>query len=462
MRILKYTMTVVIAVTLMFVSLPYAHAQLDIQWQTGFQVQNLSTTSPAQIDVTFYRQDGTTLPPFQDTIPGGGSKTYFPLDGSTGPNVGTAFNGSAIISSNQPVAAILNLSGNNFAYLGSAMGLDSGSQTVGLPLIQKGNAGYETWFAVQNAGSAPANVTINFTPGLAGSAATRTATIPPGASATFDTSQIAELGTRFVGSATITSNQPVVSMVNQTGLGQFRNVLMYEGFSAADGATDLRLPLIQNANAGFFTGINVQNTGSQPAQVTLTYGPNTVQGATPPAPRQFTLQPGAAETILQNAPTEMGTGRYVGSATLTSNQPLVAVVNQIRAGANVGSAYEGTSATAATQRVSAPLLMTNNGGFFSAIQCQNVGNAPTNLTITYSANTAPGQTYRPADQTISNVPAGETRIFDQSPSALNTTNRYVGGATITSSATPIVCIVNQVNLASPDDAFSSYFARNFD
>src|SRR5574341_271497 len=76
-------------------------------YTSGFQVQNLSG-STANITLTYYNQDGTTAASVGDTITQNGSKTYFPLT-----SVATGFNGSVVISSDQPIAAIANVLGDN-------------------------------------------------------------------------------------------------------------------------------------------------------------------------------------------------------------------------------------------------------------------------------------------------------------------------------------------------------------
>src|SRR3712207_8246957 len=71
---------------------------------SGFQVQNLGTAT-ANITIVYHETNGTEAARQQDTIPAGSSKTYF---GST-MSVRAGFNGSVVISSDQPVVAITNL-----------------------------------------------------------------------------------------------------------------------------------------------------------------------------------------------------------------------------------------------------------------------------------------------------------------------------------------------------------------
>ncbi|NJO84845.1 MAG: hypothetical protein HC828_20165 [Blastochloris sp.] len=141
---------------------------------------------------------------------------------------------------------------------------------------------------------------------------------------------------RFVGSVTVNGGgQPLAVIANQTGttVGRDRVVNTYGGFGS--GANNIALPLVQNANAGFFTGVSVQNVGTTPANVTISFSPNrTGLPASPPANIVETLAPGAAlafNTAVVIGALDNPSNRYVGAATVSSTGgQVVAVVNQNR------------------------------------------------------------------------------------------------------------------------------------
>jgi hypothetical protein len=474
MRALKVILAAALLMAMLVMAIP-ANAQLGITWTTGFQVQNLSSSSVANITVTFYNQAGTAQPAFTDTVPAAGSKTYAVLDGQSGrPSVPAGFNGSAVISSDQPVAAILNILGNGTAYGGSANGLASGSTSVGLPLIQHNNGGFDTWFSVQNAGSADAAVTLKFAPRDAASGSSLTVgpvTIKPGAARTFDTTsaELAGLGTKFVGAATVTSSQPLAAIVNQTGRGASKTLLTYDGFGS--GSTTAKLPLVQNGNGSasnlFSTGISIQNVGTTTTNITVSFSPNT-RGSFQPQNIVFNgVAAGQTKTI--NTAAAVGGAvpgfggndaahRYVGSATVTNsaNQPLVAVVNQLGA-TLTGSSYEGFSPANGTANVSLPLLMANNGGFSTAFQCQNVGSASTTITIKYGPNSK--GTFVPTQLTQTIAAGASGAPVNQAAAA--GANRYVGSATVTASGNvPVVCVANELAITT-GDTLLTYDGTNF-
>ncbi len=454
---LKIAVVAGLLLVLAFAAVPGAGAQQGIVWSTGIQVQNLGTGT-ANITLTFYNSAlGNSAGSTNDTIAAGGSKTYFPV-----PLVAAGFNGSAVISSDQPVAAIMNLLGNSGAYAGSATGLTAGSTSVSLPLIMRANSGFDTWLNVQNAGNVDTTVTISYKPGSVGSATTETALIKAGAAHTFDQQNNANLGAKFIGSATVTTNnsQPIVAVVNQVGKGTSKTLLTYDGFGP--GSTSVTLPLVMANNSGFFTGIGVQNVGNASTTVTIDYGPNTA-GAFNPVNETVTLAAGASFASIQAAG-QWGANKYIGSAKITSTgQPLVAVLNQLRGtGVSVGTAYEGFNPSNLTNKVSAPLLMSHNGGYITAMQVANPGATAITINVAYSPNTAGA--FQPTNISGLAIAAGSSVTIFQDGNSNGTnwgTSKYIGGATITATGGNIAAIINELNLAPTGDQFLTYDGINF-
>ncbi|MEJ2208784.1 MAG: hypothetical protein P8129_07090 [Anaerolineae bacterium] len=422
-------------------------------WNSGFQVQNLSSTTVASILIYYYNQDGTeAITPVSDSIDPMSSKTYFPIHAAEG------FNGSVVVESTEPVVAIANTIGStatdtNF-YWASTESFSAGAQQVSLPLIMRANAGFSTWFNVQNAGASDATVSVEYVPGSAGSAYTEPdVIIAPGASHTFDQAGLAALGTKFVGSAVITSDVPVVATVMQVGA---KTMLGYNGFTGA-GSTEVALPLVMANNNGFFTGIQVQNVGGTPTDITVSFGAN-IAGAFAPVDETATLQPGASATFLQNSG-QFLTDKYVGSATITSTtEPIVAIVNQLKPGR--GTAYDGFDPAAATESVSAPLIQFNpDGGWFTGIQIMNVGGSPVDITVDYGANTA--GTFAPPSENATIQP-GDSYNSLQNTAAWVAGGKYIGSAFVTaSSGGQIVMIVNQLRGNTGKDTFMTYNGFNY-
>jgi hypothetical protein len=447
----KLSILVIVSLLTVLIAVPVS-AQA-ITWTSGFQVQNLSETATADILIYYYNQDGTlaTATPVADSIAAMSSKTYFPIGAPDG------FNGSVVVESTEPVVAIANTLGNSPQYMASTESFSAGAIEVNLPLIMKGNGGYYTWFNVQNtSGTADAHITVEFIPASAGNAyTTPSVTIAPGAAATFSQRDVADLGTKFVGSAVITSDVPVVASVMQVGE-IYKNMMGYNGFTV--GATTVNLPLIMSNNSGFYTGFQVQNVGTAATNVTVAYGAN-IGGTFNPANETATLQPGASTTFLQNTG-QFATPKYVGSATITTDgQPVVAIVNQVCfTGMVVGTAYDGFDPAQATNKVSAPLIMANNSQFYTGVQIMNVGSAAVDITVTYGPNT--GGAFAPAAET-STIQPGNSYNSIQNGGAWGT-NKYVGSLAVSSAAgSQVVMIVNEFLPLATADAFMTYNGFNY-
>lgn len=454
-KLLPLTIALLIALVL---SVGIAGAQA-YTYTSGFQVQNLES-STANITITFYPQ-GTGSPiDVNDTIAGNSSKTYFPLTA-----VSDGFNGSVVISSDKDIRAIVNLLGSGPGSVGASYtGFSAGSTQVNLPLIMRNNSGYDTFFNVQNAGSA--NTTVNVTyyplPGFGNSGVTDSATLEPGRATTFDQDTKSELGSLFVGSAVVTSAEPVVVSVSEVNATTMKSLLAYGGFTGS-GSTTTNLPLIMSANAGYATGVGVQNVGASATSITLTFGPN-LAGSFSPTPETVTgVAAGSSANFLQLVGSGQWTGsKYVGSATVDcGSQPCVALVNQLgpMSGSVLpGSSYEGFDPASLTTKIVVPLIMSANSSYHTGIQVLNGGSAAADITVTYGPNTV--GSWNPSAETQTGVAAGASANFLQiAGSGQWTGTRYVGSAVITSPQN-IAAIVNQVRIPATGDDLFTYTGFN--
>lgn len=394
-------------------------------YTSGFQVQNLSATT-ANITITYYKQDGTTATTASDTIAGNGAKTYYPVHAAAG------FNGSVVIASDQQIASVVNVLASGSVHAGASyVAAMQGGTTVSLPLLMKNNGAspYNTWFNVQNTGSADATVNVAYSDGTTAGPFT----VKPGAAHTFD--QSIETHSVKVFSANVTSTQPVaVAVIEENPSIMFA----YSGFTG--GATNPVMPLVNANNSGYVTGIQIQNAGGSSTAVTLSYNPSSAGTActetqTIPAGQSKTFALGAFATGANSTCTALA--KFVGSAQVTGNtaaQSLVAIVNQLKPGIN-GEAYGGFNPASATKTVVMPLIMDRNSGWFTGFNVMNVGAAATTVTCTFSGtaytiNTgslAPGKAYTAIQN--NQIASG-----------------YVGSGTCTAtnSGDKIVAVVNEV------------------
>jgi len=425
------------------------------EFNSGIQVYNLSSEL-AHIVVSFYNQDGSVAASPGYTIDPNSSITLYPLD------VADGFFGSVVIYSDWPVVAVSNITGlgSGYAINASYESSAEGADQVNLPLIMRNNPSarpISTWFNVQNAGTEDAEVQVDYypLPGI-GNTDTEYATIKPGASATFDQATNSDLGTRFLGSAVISSTNgvPLVAAATEerTTPSQWETLMAYRGFT--EGSSTIALPLIManNGAAKLWTGLQIQNMGTISTTITVSYGPNIGGTWNPAGPDvQTDVGPGESMNVLNDNVTWSAGNRYLGSATVTSSngQPLVAIVNQsgTKSGIYQASAYTGLGPNSATSKVIAPLIMSCNPNcnrLWTGLQVMNVHDTiSTTITVTFLPS--PGFAAK-TDEIVLDVGPGESANFLQNAGA--TTNwdgtRWIGAAVITASGdTPIVALVNE-------------------
>lgn len=475
-----------VAAALAFGALPAAPASAQSSipaFTAGFQVQNLGTTL-ATVSIEFYEEGATNpLTPITVTIEGSGQKTYATLSTL---GVTSGFNGSAVLSSDQKIAAIVNLISPNLASLslGSAyVGVSGGSLEVSLPLLFKNFFGFNSYFHVQNVGAAPASVTVQYN-GTIGTSTTPVTftdgpyTIQPGAAKKFDQSEIADasLADGFNGSATITSvGSEIAAVVNQVDAS---TSMTYNGFSS--GSTAPVFPLVNTNNFGYVTGIALQNRGAVSSEVTITYtksaGTSTAstcsEKLTIPSKgtKYFALEAFSAtvagEDCPNGTPAGSGTNSFIGSAKVTGNTgnvELVGIVNQLNRTTHKGGSYASFSTDAATDVVVFPLMQDRFFGYNTGISIINAGTVATVIRCTFTGSsyvTNPPTAFNSGVQTSSGaIPVGGAFTVVQT-NALTDKFNGSGICTADEPTAKLVGIANQLNNATTVDTFFVYEGTN--
>jgi hypothetical protein len=432
-------------------------AAQGFQFSSSFQVQNLSTTA-ANISIAFYDLGGTSAAvSVDDSIPGSGQKTYATLPSA----VQAGFNGSAVISSDQRVAAIVNINSPSLSQLtfgGEAyVGVTEGSQTASLPLLFKGSFGFNSFFNVQNVGQTATNVTVTYAGGGLSAPVVKPAQqVAPGAAVRFDVGGDAGLPAGFNGSATITSSASEIAAV-ATHVGP-STVLIYNSFAAGSQAPVF--PLVNANNSGYITGIAVQNRGATASNVTMSYTPSlagtacTETKSVPAGGSAFfaieafaTTDPTPSEDNCANGATFIGSARVTANS---ANVELVGTVDQVNSAARKGGTYTGFNPADATNTVVYPLINDRNFGFFTGLSMVNTSNVATTIECVYSGT--------PVRQSAS-VPAGGTFT----PVQVNQiANGYNGSGVCTSSAAgaTIVGIGQQLRPTGTASTFYVYEGTN--
>lgn len=434
-----------------------AKAQVTATFTSGFQIQNLSS-SIAHVSMQFFPEDSSaasaTVPA---DIPANGQVTFASLPSA----VTSGFKGSAVVSSDQRIAAIVNLISPSLSNLslGSAyVGVTGGSQTVSLPLLFKNSFGFTSFFSVQNVGTAQTTVNVAYSDG-----STDSTTLQPGASHRFDQGAKASLPAGFNGSATLTSTaSDIAAVVTEVGP---TTALTYNGF--ASGTTNPIFPLINANNGGFITGIALQNTGTASTNVTVKYTASSggatcteTQTIAAKSTKFFALGAFGASTpagVTENCTngTPAAGPSFVGSAIVTANsasQPLVGIVNQLNSTTNKGGAYSSFSDAVASAKVVLPLIQDNIAGFFTGVSIVNVGSVSTPIECTYSGSAV-------KQSSPAAVPAGGSFTVVQIGKIASGYNGS-GTCTATAPGARIVGVANQLRNTGSSDTFYVYEGTN--
>jgi len=291
-----------------------------------------------------------------------------------------------------------------------------------------------TAFQVVNLNSsAAANIVVTFYDLNGSTSYTMNDTIGAGASKTYIQSAMSGVPSGFNGSVVISSDQSIASIVNQSTTGSAIYNGSYTGFSS--GSTSFYLPVILNNYYGYHTEISIQNAGSSPVNVTVSYS---TAGCTD---TKSSLAVGAA-VRFSNTTTCSGGLNGNGSATISATGPVVAVVNQI-AGSSPGPArnmeqtYNGFSTSDGAPTLYSPIALNAYYGFNTSFQVQNIGSGPMNITATYSDGKV---------ATVNNVAAGKAATFLQNQEGHAAS--WTGSAVITNNTGQnMVGIVNQASSA---------------
>jgi hypothetical protein len=236
----------------------------------------------------------------------------------------SGFKGSAVLSSDQPVAAtmvqISTGAGTLVKNRPLANGSSAGTSNVLLATVLKNRFDSTSRFAVQNAGASAASWTIKFFDADAAGALIHTineANIPPGAAKYYDLGEIIQIPSNFNGSATIEApGGSVVATVLELSTSGV-NASAFEGTSG--GSTTVYMPsALCNAFGGQNTAYAIQNTGASTANVTVAYSNGGSQSAN--------IGTGAKASFIACQATGANMNGFSGSATITSNQPIVGIM----------------------------------------------------------------------------------------------------------------------------------------
>jgi hypothetical protein len=433
---MKKAVSIIISVSILLALFTTA-AAAQFTSVTSFQVQNLSDQT-ATIMLEFYDANGNvvTAATLSDTISANSSKLYVQANNA---NLPTGFNGSVVILSDQPVAAIAVQEAKNAlnqVYQGTYGGFaaDQAAAKFYAPTVMKAFYGFTTEISVQNAGSTNVDVSIAYSGGYADSFTG----LKPGQVVRFDNGSTPSMPTNYIGAGVITATGGnVVAVVNQNNVGALQQQT-YEGFSEAAAGPTLYVPVLMRSFYGFNTSVQVQNVGAASTDVTIYYSNGTSK-------TQTLATNGSSYLFTQGNDADLPTG-WIGSARIESTgENIIAVVNQQNPTTGKASSYNAFAGGASG--FVGPNVMKNFYGFNTSVQVQNVGSSTT-CTATFSNGTS---------QTSGTLAQYGTHLFTQANNtALGTS--FIGSVELSCNGQPFVAIVNQDGPNGVGDNAMSYNA----
>ncbi len=319
-------------------------------WNSYVAVQNTSANT-ANVTIKYYNQsDGSEVVAAQQTV------TIHPYSTkvfrqSENAGLPASFSGSAVVTGDQPLAGVANFFNDGTtaakAAFNSYNAFSGGATKLYVPRLVRNYYDYQGGLTIQNVGTAATNVTITYYFG--GNTYTQTINnIQPNACKILYMPNVTELGTvAGSGSAIIVSSgQPIVATVNEdnrTGAalpGHEGRSVTYNAIPDGKQTTAVLFPQVTSKFYGYCSGVQIQNVGAAPANVTATFS---MPGHTDIVVTAV-VQPNASKDWF--APNVVTYPDFNGSVVITSDQPIVGIANtsvrtdiDTRYPANYGDSY---------------------------------------------------------------------------------------------------------------------------
>jgi len=402
-------------------------------WQSSINLQNTAGTA-ATVQIDFVNASGQVVKTYSPSgpVPANGSLEVFVPNQVADLAAGQY---SAVVNSDQPVKATINLASTNstsgpwtaFGYEG--IGAAQSGTSLYFPGLYKNYYNFSSEMVVQNAGTAETTLRAKFfsRDGAQIGGEVTLGTLAPNASKTFPTSALAQLptGPQGVFGAIVTSTQPAVGIANIWRTAPTNGTASYNAFTG--GSANLFAPALYNNYYGFASALTLQAVGGAAAG-TITYS----NGVTQP----FTLAANAAQEFFQPGNAQLPSGNTNGvfsaKVTTTSGNVVGIVSASVPNGAR-GDFASYNMATQAANNINIPNVFDDYYGYFSAVTVQNTSGTAASVTIRYA--TGQSRSFNvPANGTvnINHVPGGNAG--DVLP------NRTATAATV-SSTVPLTAVV---------------------
>jgi hypothetical protein len=439
-KITYRTISLFIALGMLFVLAIPASAQLGDKDESIFYVQNVSGNDGVSVTVKFVAEDGSS-PTITDL--GNGINNSFTLAKDemvtiNVPDVKDLPTGryAVVISSTDKVVAVAEVIGTGSKrFTGSYTGFTSGTNKSIIPTINYNWYGWWGMISVMNLGSQPADVDVV----LKCSNSSETGTlakkdVPSMASVTFVLKDTVPNGfsstTSCVASAEISADQPIVSVNNQNMAYTTGFTNTFEGYP--EGTTTVYAPQLQKNFYGWVSSLNIAKVEPGSTTATVVYDDGTPNDT-------CNLTDASPQCQLFMGSVHPKDGRFAAKIT-ASKKILIAV------GSSHSERYSGGYAgfTEGSSKAAIPIFFKKYFNWNTAINCQNMGTVDTKLKFDYEGG---GSTVWPTGAALK--PGESTQVFSDNETAVS--NGYAGSVIITPSVAggEFACMIGNSNDTDP-------------
>lgn len=427
----------------------------NVAFSTTIAYMNVGDATAVDVNVLLYTSPDDTSP---DTV----AQPDLPMGGATqvlvGSMVGGTFNGAAILTADQPMAATMAQLPPSLSVEPRSRntplsnGFSAGTETTVIPTILKRFGPFQqiTKLGIQNAGGSEVQVTVRFFGASPTAITSRTYTIDPGAGQHIDVASISQLPGGFSGSALVeTTGGFVVASAMELDANGYGSKA-FEGVSGGFNTVWMPSALCRysGAQTSNYAIQNVSTTTNANVTVTWSNGRTVTRNGVAP----FTK-------VSVNGCDGGNRNGFIGSAKITSTQPIV-VMGKV-GGGGLSTAFVGF--TDGAPKVSLPFVRWadntrfNNGTMNrSNISIQNVGTSTITGNIVVKYVNPNGQVAGTHTITTDVAPGGKVNTNPTNAGLTlfgcqNSCTVLGGGAIIEGPAGSSLAVIERVSAAVPSN-----------
>ena len=428
---------------------------------TNYTLVNLGTDT-ATVTVNYYKEDGTAWAAASGstnfTVAGNGGQAiiaqYFDTTMTSG-------RGSAVVASNQPMGAVVQiLARNQTPTSGAYIGSSSTASTFYVPLVQKSTS-TNSQIMIQNAGTSATTVDIQLIKAAASPGANFTksaVSIQAGATYYFDVTDEGTIASGWYGSAVISSSGQLSVISNKFAGAD--SLQTFNGFMSTQLGSSWFIPLFTSRlTNGLSTPISVQNlSGSSIAagDLDLVCTKDPASGGANSFPASNTSAVGVNESYFFNPVTDTTLPpNWYGSCQVTAPGNVAVFVQMRKPGVSADeAAYEAINANGTRTTVLVPLVAKIlSNGFATPVTIQNLGGTAATVNITYTPSAAyvsAGGSSTPLTETNVSIPANGSLIRNFRLASTFTTmpSGWYGTMTVTSTGNALDGFVQLTTLGA--------------